>query len=78
MNPNPANKDVIICCDENMYAFNKLALYNTFGRLILKQVMPDEGKVQIPLTQLCSGMYLIQVTDVTGKSKIKKFLVQRE
>jgi uncharacterized protein (TIGR02145 family) len=69
--PNPATDNIII---DNLYSQNlNLSIYNTFGQLLLQNEI-SQNKIEIDVSTLSSGLYIIKVTGVdwTAQKKIIK------
>lgn len=71
ISPNPAQDMVTI--DSNKSGFASVTLYNTLGKQV-KEVRNVAGSLQIDLSELTSGLYLVQVIDTNGNSSIKKLI----
>ncbi|MBL7916265.1 MAG: T9SS type A sorting domain-containing protein [Bacteroidia bacterium] len=69
--PNPAKDRVIISHDSNVSGKATIEVRDLTGRsMITKEVMIDQesGRSEIDVTELSSGIYLVEITSAQGKS----------
>lgn len=71
--PNPANNFVSIFFPQAMDATVKLI--NTQGKIVAEQVIVQSATVNIPVSNLSSGIYILHISNATGTS-IKRIMVQ--
>ena len=69
--PNPASEQLNITCGEEM---RSIALFNTAGQRV-RQMEPCGSEVQIPLSGLPHGLYLLHVQTASG-SAVRKVVVE--
>ena len=69
--PNPASEQLNITCGEEM---RSIALFNTAGQRV-RQMEPCGSEVQIPLSGLPRGLYLLRVQTANG-SAVRKVVVE--
>ena len=69
--PNPASEQLNVTCEEPMQS---LALFNTAGQRV-RQMEPCGSEVQIPLSSLPRGLYLLRVQTANG-SAVRKVVVE--
>ncbi|MBR5664457.1 MAG: T9SS type A sorting domain-containing protein [Bacteroidales bacterium] len=69
--PNPASEQLNVTCEEPMQS---LALFNTTGQRV-RQMEPCGTEVQIPLSGLPRGLYLLKV-ETAGGSVVRKVVVE--
>jgi hypothetical protein len=68
--PNPTSNFITISTKEN--SISSINIYNILGKEILKVNTIISNQLEVNLTDLSSGIYLIKVTDSNGKSTLKK------
>ena len=69
--PNPASEHLNVTCGEEM---RSIALFNTAGQRV-RQMEPCGSEVQIPLSGLPRGLYLLRVQTANG-SAVRKVVVE--
>ena len=69
--PNPASEQLNVTCGEEM---RSIALFNTAGQRV-RQMEPCGSEVQIPLSGLPRGLYLLRVQTANG-SAVRKVVVE--
>ena len=69
--PNPASEQLNVTCGEEM---RSIALFNTAGQHV-RQMEPCGSEVQIPLSGLPRGLYLLRVQTANG-SAVRKVVVE--
>ena len=69
--PNPASEQLNVTCGEEM---RSIALFNTAGQRV-RQMEPCGSEVQIPLSGLPRGLYLLRVQTANGNA-VKKVVVE--
>ncbi len=63
--PNPATNNITI---ESTTAINTITLLDNFGRIIVKQIVPNGiTKYTLPLNNITAGMYLLKVNNSVTK-----------
>lgn len=74
--PNPANDQITVSNLQNI-DLKSIQLYNVLGRLV-KNIPTDQklSEIDIPLTGLNKGMYLLKLNSIDGKSKTNKLIVK--
>jgi len=60
MYPNPT-RDVLYIGNPSMNNIDKLIVYNTNGKVVMLKNVIDQQQIRIDLSELASGMYLIQI-----------------
>ncbi len=70
--PNPASDFLVI---RSVKPIREISLVNQFGELVLKKV-PENTEVTIPLTQVPSGLYILELTEESGKT-FKKIVISK-
>ena len=69
--PNPASEQLNVTCGEEMQS---LALFNPTGQRV-RQMEPCGMEVQIPLSGLPHGLYLLKVETAAGTA-VRKVVVE--
>ena len=69
--PNPASEQLNVTCGEEM---RSIALFNTAGQRV-RQMEPCGSEVQIPLSGLPRGLYLLRIQTANG-SAVRKVVVE--
>ncbi len=69
--PNPASEQLNVTCGEEM---RSIALFNTAGQRV-RQMEPCGSEVQIPLSGLPRGLYLLKV-ETAGGTAVRKVVVE--
>ncbi|MDD4395734.1 MAG: T9SS type A sorting domain-containing protein [Bacteroidales bacterium] len=72
--PNPATTSVTIVSD-NLNQLRSYRLYNAFGQLIKAEEL-SQSTTNIAVSDLKSGLYLLQIVDFKGQVLTKKFIKQ--
>ncbi|MFK5981971.1 MAG: spondin domain-containing protein [Flavobacteriaceae bacterium] len=72
--PNPTSNFITISTKEN--SFSAIEIYNILGKEVLKVNTSNINQIEINLSDLSSGIYLIKIIDSKGTSTLKK-LVKR-
>lgn len=70
--PNPATDQITISSD---YVIQKVAVHHIDGRLVYEQAGLATGEYTVDLSSLLAGLYLVLVTDDTGRVSMSKVLV---
>ncbi len=70
--PNPASDFLSIKLNENGLA--PYSIYNIHGQIVLEGVLGNEGESQIPVGELKSGVYVLEVFQ--GKQRVNKRFVK--
>jgi hypothetical protein len=73
--PNPANDNVSVTLKEEEYKELNLKLFDITGQALATYNFGN-NQFQIPVHNLASGMYMIEVTDKEGRSGVAKFVKQ--
>ena len=64
--PNPA-KDHFVCSFENAtFVSPKTEVYNLMGELVFPETRYSDDKIEINSSNLCSGFYIVKITDTSG------------
>jgi len=68
--PNPTSNFITISTNEN--TISSIEIYNILGKEILKLNTTNSNQIEVNLSDLSSGIYLINIIDSSGKSTLKK------
>ena len=68
--PNPASSSIKIESE----GFKKIKIFNVKGQTVKKIAVKGQDAVEIDVTKLPSGTYLVEALDVNGKVKVGKFI----
>jgi len=69
--PNPANNEITIDSDDEICY---LQIFDSFGKLKLKQDVKSK-KTTLTTNNFCKGLYIIKLTNYSGKSLTKKIVI---
>ncbi|MEP2934990.1 MAG: spondin domain-containing protein [Gilvibacter sp.] len=72
ISPNPAQDVVNIEAKNN--SLSSITIFNTLGKQIKQFSNVKAASLQVDLSDLVSGLYLVQVIDTNGNSSIKKMI----
>ena len=72
--PNPASSILFI---DNCSDINEISIYNYIGKLMTKYTNPSESFISIVLSNLSTGLYLIELKSIDGIRITKKIIVER-
>jgi len=76
--PNPANKFINIDLDNSESQLQNLNLFDLSGKLLYSTNLSYASQVlNIPITELTNGTYLIKIRDIKGNFITKKIIVQK-
>ena len=68
--PNPASSSIKIESD----GFKKIKIFNVKGQTVKKIAVKGQDVVEIDVTKLPLGTYLVEALDVNGNVKVGKFV----
>jgi CshA-type fibril repeat protein len=71
--PNPAQSTLTVRCTEPISSFR---LISSLGKLIITQSKLNSNQIDLPLTGLAAGVYVLQTTTNDGKSESRKVVVE--
>lgn len=71
--PNPARSNLTVTCDEAISAFR---LIDSGGRTVLHRPEFEGNQINIRVQEIPAGVYLLQITTVTGQLKSRKVAIQ--
>ncbi|MEL6810581.1 MAG: T9SS type A sorting domain-containing protein, partial [Bacteroidota bacterium] len=75
--PNPANSNVTISYGGNTSASLEVALYDIAGRVVQQIAFNGQSDLNVDVSELAAGTYLININDVESGSAITKQLIKR-
>ena len=71
MSPNPATNYVVI---KNEEGIDKIEIYNVLGEKISQNLANTNKEISLNISDLKSGIYLVNITDIRGTNTIKKLI----
>ncbi|MDO6597117.1 spondin domain-containing protein [Oceanihabitans sp. 2_MG-2023] len=71
--PNPTKGDFTI---SNASALEAIEIYNVLGKLVKTIIIKNNSKIELNLSYLNKGMYLVKLKDAIGNSKTQKLILQ--
>ena len=72
--PNPFTKTITIDFSRESIVISKVEIYNTIGARLLEKPINTNQKIELNTANLAQGVYLIKITDDTGKYVLKKII----
>ncbi|MBU3011267.1 T9SS type A sorting domain-containing protein [Polaribacter vadi] len=72
--PNPFTKSIIIDFSNESITISKVEIYNTIGVKLLNKNVNNNQKIEVNTADLSIGVYLIKITDNSGKFVMKKII----
>lgn len=71
--PNPSQGNVTISNSRNL---ETVEIYNILGRLVKRINVEQVTKLEVDLSDLSKGMYLVKISDIHANSKSKKLILE--
>ena len=71
--PNPAREMVQVSMTNSTETLSKIVIYDMIGKAISGNNVPQ---VSIPVNDLATGVYLIEITTETNLKQVKKLIIK--
>ena len=75
--PNPADQMISVMMDDKLAAVSEMAVYNFTGQLMMQKSVGLNHYIQLNVSQLPVGSYLLKVTNIDGEVLNKKLIISR-
>ena len=76
--PNPCKQEKVTI-ESNNFDINELSITNIAGKQIyLKKFPLPESKIQVELSEMPNGVYLVKIKTDDGKQMVKKLIVSKD
>lgn len=71
--PNPSKGNITIT---NTKYLEVIEVFNILGRLVKEVYVSQESKIELNLSNLSKGMYLVKMTDLNANTKTRKLILE--
>ncbi len=73
--PNPSNEMIHIELNKESKKIKKILIYDILGKEVKKVEPIHEKEVEINISELLSGVYMIEITNETNLKQVKKLII---
>jgi hypothetical protein len=74
MYPNPVKDGRVTIASEK--SLSEIILYSVNGNILLRQKVDNESRIRIDVSDIHSGVYIIQSTNVNGEQTISRLIIR--
>jgi hypothetical protein len=74
--PNPANSNINVSLLNSSEAINSVQIHNLLGKNIKEVINSSSNDVNIDVSDLSKGIYLVQITTQSDLKITKKLIIQ--